>query len=127
MFPGLTELLLIGCSTESIWIPKSKSNTSTPKTNSQTFKLKGISHVMRRIICGACLTSAISVLQFALLQWRSEFNKNQEKNESQQKSKLIMNLSARMPSVVSSSTSSSPGKRCYGNQDPWRSVVEDDR
>ena len=31
-----TELLLIGCSIESIWIPKSKSNTSTPKTNSQT-------------------------------------------------------------------------------------------
>ena len=29
------------------------------------------------------LTLAISVLQFALLQWRSEFNKNQEKNESQ--------------------------------------------
>ena len=39
----------------------------------------------------------------------------------------MMNLSARMPSVVSSSTSSSPGKRCYGNQDPWRSVVADDR
>ena len=32
-----------------------------------------------------------------------------------------------MPSVVSSSTSSSPGKRWYGNQDPWRSVVADDR
>ena len=30
------------------------------------------------------LVLAISVLQFALLQWRSEFNKNQEKNESQQ-------------------------------------------
>ena len=31
--PEPTELLLIGCSIESIWIPKSKSNTSTPKTN----------------------------------------------------------------------------------------------
>ena len=39
----------------------------------------------------------------------------------------MMNLSARMPSVVSSSTSSSPGKRCHGNQDPWRSVVAHDR
>ena len=39
----------------------------------------------------------------------------------------MMNLSARTPSVVSSSTSSSPVKRCYGNQDPWRSVVADDR
>ena len=34
------------------------------------------------------LTLAISVLQFALLQWRSEFNKNQEKNESQQNQDL---------------------------------------
>ena len=38
-----------------------------------------------------------------------------------------MNLSARMPSVVSSSTSLSPVKRCYGYQDPGKSVVVDDR
>ena len=43
------------------------------------------------------------------------------------KSKPMMNLSSRMPSVVSSSTSSSPRKRWYGNQDSWRSVVADDR
>ena len=43
------------------------------------------------------------------------------------KSKPMMNLSARMPSVVSSSTSSSTGEKCYGNQDPWRSVNADDR
>ena len=35
--PGPTEMHLIGCSIELIWTPKSKSNTSTPKTNSQTF------------------------------------------------------------------------------------------
>ena len=43
------------------------------------------------------------------------------------KSRPMMNLTARMPSVVSSSTSSSLGKRWYGNQDPWKSVVVDDR
>ena len=43
------------------------------------------------------------------------------------KSRPMMNLTARMPTVVSSSTSSSPVKRWYGNQDPWRSVVADDR
>ena len=32
-----TELLLIGGSIESIWIPRSKSNTLTPKINSLTF------------------------------------------------------------------------------------------
>ena len=56
-----------------------------------------------------------------------DFNKVQEKNESQQKSKPMMNLIARTPSVVSSSTSLSPEKRYYGKQDPWRSVVADDR
>ena len=34
--PEPTELLLIVCSIESICTPKSKSNTLTPKTNSQT-------------------------------------------------------------------------------------------
>ena len=43
------------------------------------------------------------------------------------KSRPMMNLTARMPSVVLSSTSSSPGERWYGNQDPWTSVDEDDR
>ena len=43
------------------------------------------------------------------------------------KSRPVMNLTARMPSVVSSSTSSSPGRRWYGNQDLWKSVVVDDR
>ena len=39
----------------------------------------------------------------------------------------MMNLTARMPSIVSSSTSSNPGKTWYGYQDPGKSVVEDDR
>ena len=43
------------------------------------------------------------------------------------KSRPMMNLTAKMSSVVSSSTSSNPGKKWYGNQDPWRSVVADDR
>ena len=43
------------------------------------------------------------------------------------KSRPMMNLTARMPSFVSSSTSVSLWKRYYGNQDPWKSVVEEDR
>ena len=38
-----------------------------------------------------------------------------------------MNLIARTPSFVSSSTSVSPGKKYYGNQDPWKSVDGEDR
>ena len=39
----------------------------------------------------------------------------------------MMNLTARMPSVVSSSTSSNPVRTSYGYQDPGKSVVVDDR
>ena len=43
------------------------------------------------------------------------------------KSRPMMNLTARTPSFVSSSTSSNPGKTSYGYQDPGKSVVVDDR
>ena len=43
------------------------------------------------------------------------------------KSRPMMNLTARMPSVVSSSTSSNPGRTCHGYQDPGKSVAVDDR
>ena len=42
------------------------------------------------------------------------------------KSKPMMNLIARTPSHVSSSTSVSPEKRSYGSQDTWKSVVVED-
>ena len=42
------------------------------------------------------------------------------------KSRPMMNLTARMPSVVSSSTSSNPGMTSYGYQDPGKSVASDD-
>ena len=43
------------------------------------------------------------------------------------KSRPMMNLTARMHSVVSSSTSSNPGRTSYGYQDPGKSVAVDDR
>ena len=43
------------------------------------------------------------------------------------KSGLVMNFTARMPSVVSSSTSSNQGRTSYGYQDPGKSVAGDDR
>ena len=42
------------------------------------------------------------------------------------KSRLMVNLTARMPSVVSSSTSSNPGRTSYLCQDPGKSVASDD-
>ena len=75
MFPGPTELLLIGCSIESIWTQKSKSNTLTPKTNSQTCWPRENSHMMNGIIFCVCLTWAISVLQCVLKWCRKEHKK----------------------------------------------------
>ena len=43
------------------------------------------------------------------------------------KSRSMMNLTARMPSVVSSLASSNPGTTSYGYQDPGKSVAGDDR
>ena len=43
------------------------------------------------------------------------------------KSRPMMNLTARTPSFVSSSTSSNPVRTWYGYQDPGKSVVVDDR
>ena len=43
------------------------------------------------------------------------------------KSRPMMNLVARTPSFVSSSTSVSPGKKHYGSQDPWKSGAGEDR
>ena len=43
------------------------------------------------------------------------------------KSRPMMNLTARMPWVVSSSTSSNLGRTSYGYQDPGKSVAGDDR
>ena len=39
----------------------------------------------------------------------------------------MMNIVARTPSLVPSSTSVSPGKRYYGSQDPWSSIAKEDR
>ena len=43
------------------------------------------------------------------------------------KSRPMMNLTARTPSVVSSSASSNPGRTSYGHQDPGKSASSDDR
>ena len=53
---------------------------------------------------------------------RSQQNSGEERVTA--KLRPMMNLIARTPSHVSSSTSVSPGKRSYGSQDPCNSVAE---
>ena len=124
MFPGLKELLLICCSMESTWTQKSKSSTSTPKTNLLTSQPKEISHVLS----GSFVVLLFNISHFSstvcseTMAKRSQHDSGEERVTA--KSKPMMNLIARTPWVVSSSTSLSPGKKNYGKQDPWKSVAD---
>ena len=127
MFPGLTELHLIGCLIELICIPRSKSNTSKPKTNLLTFLTKGsfTRDEWNHLSCLFNMSHFSSTVCSAAMAKRSQQDSGEERVTA--KSKPMMNLIARTPSFVSSSTSVSPVKRYYGNQDPWKSVVGEDR
>ena len=106
MFPETTELPLIGYSIESFWTQKFKSSTSTPKTNSQTYWSREISHVMNGIIFCVCSTLAISVLQFVLKWCRKERKKESGEERVTAKSRPMMN------SVI------------LGMTKPWRKVMK---
>ena len=127
MFPGLTELLSIGCSIESIWIPKSKSNTSTPKTQLADILTKGnfTRDEWNHWLCLFNISHFSPTVYPPAMEKRSQQDSGEERVTAT--SKPMMNLTARMPSVVSSSTSSSPGKTWYGYQDPGTFVLVDDR
>ena len=58
-----------------------KSNMLTPKTNSQTYWLRAISHVMNEIIFSICSISSCSVPQASPKRCRKECNKEHEKRE----------------------------------------------
>ena len=98
MFPRLIMLTWAGFLAESTWILESK--------------LFNISH-------------------FSSTVWPDTMAKRSQQDSGEErvtaKSRPMMNLIARTPSFVSSSTSVSPGKRHYGSQDPWRSIAREDR
>ena len=90
MFPGLTELRLIGCSIELIWILKSKTSTSTPKTNSLTFWQRKF-HTW-----WVCL---FNISHFSSAECSEVMSKRTQKESSEErvtaKSRPMMNLIAR--------------------------------
>ena len=93
--PEPTELLLIGCSIELIWILKSKYNTSTPKINSQTSWQRAISHVMNGIICWLFYISNFSST-FCIAAMAKRAQQDWGKERFAAKSRPMMNLTARM-------------------------------
>ena len=92
-------------SIESIWTPKSKSNTLTPRTNSQTSQSREISHVMNGIMFCVCPTCAISVLPIVLKWCRRRTQEESGEERAQRSQGQWCVLIARAPSTLSSSAS----------------------
>ena len=118
MFPEPTELLLIVCLIESIWIPTFKLSTLTPKTNSQKYWTREISHVMNGIIFFVCLTSAVSIPLIVLNRCRKEHKQMQVKKGSQQNQSRwwIWYHDAMDPNVLASTAPESLGKTIFSSQ-----------
>ena len=123
MFPGLTELRLIDFLIELIWTPKSKLNTLTPKTNSLTFLTKG-NFTRDHLLCLFNISHFSSTVCSDTMAKRSQQDSGEERVTAKSRP---TNPAARTPSIVSSSTSASAGKRSYGSQNPWSSISKEDR
>ena len=131
MFHGPTELLWIGCLLGLIWNHKIKSVTLTPRTNSQTCRLKGISHVMFGTIFFILLnishaSSTCCTKNFSLI---SCWTQNQKEEGVVPMSRpAVMNLSsfiAISPSAASSPIASeSPGMPMASGKPDSRMSVE---
>ena len=117
MFPELTELLLIGCSIELLWTPKSKyidtKNQLADILTKGNFTRDEWNHLL----------SLFDISHFSSTACTAAMGEERVTA----KSRPMMNLKARMPSVVSSSTSSNPERTSHGCQDPGKSVAVDDR
>ena len=92
MFPEPTELLWIGCSIGSIWPPKSESNTLTPKTNSQTYWPREISHVKNgnHLLCLFYISHFSSITCLEVMSKRTQEDAGEERVTAQ--SEPMMNL-----------------------------------
>ena len=84
----------------------------TPRTNSQTYWQREISHVMNGIIFCVCSTSAISVPSIVLKRCRKEYKKTLVKKELQQSQSRwwiwVSRYRVRDPNVLASTASESP-------------------
>ena len=128
MFPELTELHLIGCSIESIWTPKSKSNTLTQKNQLADMLTKGNftrdewNHLLY----------LFTISHFSSAECSEVMSKRTQKDSSEErvtaKSKPMMNLvarcSERTPVVLSSIASESTGTTRHENQTPLNPQTE---
>ena len=115
------------CSIELIWTPKIQIKYIDTKNQLADILTKGNftrdewNHLL----------NLFNISHFSSTACTAEMAKRAQQGSGEErvtaKSKLMMNLIARTPSFVSSSTSVSLVKRYHGKQDPWKSVVAGDR
>ena len=74
------------------------------------------------LLCLFNISHHSSKVRFETMAKRSQHDSGEERVTA--KSRPMMSLIARVPSNVSSSTSVSPGKRSYGNQNSWSTIFE---
>ena len=125
MFPGPTELLLIGCSIESILDPKIQIKYIDTKNQLADILTKG--NFTRDAWNHLLTLFNVSHFSFAACIAAMTKRAQQESGEGRvtSKSRPMMNLTARTPSFVSSSASSNLGRTSYGCQDPERCAFDD--
>ena len=123
MFPGPTELRLIGCLIELVWVPIQIKYIDT-KNQLADILTKGnfTRNEWNHLLCLFNISHFISTVCSEAMAQRLQQDSTEERVTA--KSRPMMNLIARAPSNLSSATSESPGKISYGNQNPWSAKAE---
>ena len=129
MYPEPTELLLIGCLTDLIRIPKFKLGMSTPNTRLQTFWVKDTSHVTNGLIFSVCSTSTISALSAAprISAWCTERMAKRMQEQSEENSIVAKSRPTAMNLTSSVATSSSSVNNPIASRSPGYSRLQVDR
>ena len=128
MFPEPTELLLIGCSIESIWTPKSKIKYIDTKNQLADILTKGnfTRYEWNHLLCLFNISHFSSTTCLEVVSKRTQKDAGEERVTA--KSKPMMNLvsrcSVRNPDVLASTASESLGKTRYESQIPLSSWTE---
>ena len=124
MFPGPTELRLIGYSIESIWTQKIQVkyidtiNQLADMLTKENFTRDEWNH----LLCSFNISCFSSRVWSKVMSKRTQKESGEERDTA--KSSPMMSPIARAPSNLSSSALESPEKRCYESRSPWSAKAE---
>ena len=123
-----SELLLIGCSIESIWTPNSKLNTLTPINQLADILTNGnfTRDEWSHLLCLFNISHFSSTKCLEVMSKRTQEDASEERVTANSKSmmNLVSRCSVRNPNVLASTASESPGKTRYESQIPLSSWTE---